>query len=175
MSAELMWKDAHEQARLVRDREVSALELVDAAISRLEGASELNALVYADFEAARAAAAKGSTQSGALAGVPFLLKDLGEPQAGLPERMGSRALRNHVAAETAWTVERYRNAGIVICGRTNTPEFGNHCATEPSLFGRTLNPWNHERSPGGSSGGSAAAVAAGLVAAASGGDGTGSI
>jgi amidase len=175
MSPELMWKDAHEQARLVRDREVSAAELVDAAIARLEGAPELNVLVHADFEAARAAAARGSTQPGPLAGVPFLLKDLGEPQSGLPERMGCRALRDHVADQTAYTVERYVDAGLIICGRTNTPEFGNHCATEPSLFGRTLNPWDHARSPGGSSGGSAAAVAAGLIAAASGGDGTGSI
>ena len=117
----------------------------------------------------------GRVGDGPLAGVPFLLKDLAEPQAGLPERMGSRALRDHVAGETAWTVERYLAAGLIICGRTNTPEFGNHCATEPSLFGPTLNPWNAERSPGGSSGGSAAAVAAGLIGAASGGDGTGSI
>jgi len=169
-----MWKDATEQARLVRDGEVSAVELVDAAISRLEGAPELNVLVHAGFEAARAAAA-GRYGEGPLAGVPFLLKDLGEPQAVLPERMGSRALRDHIATETAWNVERYLAAGLILCGRTNTPEFGNHCATEPSLFGPTLNPWNPDVSPGGSSGGSAAAVAAGLVAAASGGDGTGSI
>lgn len=171
---ELMWKDATEQARLVREREVSATELVGAAIAALEGASELSVLVHADFDAARARAA-GPLAAGPLAGVPFLLKDLGEPQAGLPERMGSRALRDHVADETAWSVERYLAAGLIICGRTNTAEFGNHCATEPALSGRTLNPWNHALSPGGSSGGSAAAVAAGLVAAASGGDGTGSI
>ncbi len=71
--------------------------------------------------------------------------------------------------------ERYRAAGLIICGRTNTPEFGNHCATEPALFGPTLNPWRRDVSPGGSSGGSAAAVAARLIGAASGGDGTGSI
>ena len=112
---------------------------------------------------------------GPLAGVPFLLKDLGQSQAGVPERMGSRALRDHVPSETAWTVERYLAAGLIICGRTNTAEFGNHCATEPALFGRTLNPWRPELSPGGSSGGSAAAVAAGLIGAASGSDGTGSI
>ncbi len=175
MSAtELMGKDVTEQAALVRSREVSALELVDAAIARLEGARELNVLVHEQFEAAREAAT-GPLGDGPLAGVPFLLKDLAEPQAGLPERMGSRALRDHVAEETAWSVERYRAAGLIICGRTNTPEFGNHCATEPSLFGPTLNPWNADVSPGGSSGGSAAAVAAGLVGAASGGDGTGSI
>jgi amidase len=175
MSAgELMRKDVTEQAALVRSGAVSALELVDAAIARLEGARELNVLVHEQFDAAREAAA-GPLPDGPLAGVPFLLKDLAEPQAGLPERMGSRALRDHVATETAWSVERYLAAGLIICGRTNTPEFGNHCATEPSLFGPTLNPWDPSVSPGGSSGGSAAAVAAGLVGAASGGDGTGSI
>jgi amidase len=169
-----MAQDVTEQAELVRTGAVSALELVDAAIARLEGARELNVLVHDQFEAARDAAAR-PLGDGPLAGVPFLLKDLSEPQAGVPERMGSRALRDHVADETAWTVERYLAAGLIICGRTNTPEFGNHCATEPSLFGPTLNPWNPDVSPGGSSGGSAAAVAARLIGAASGGDGTGSI
>jgi amidase len=174
MSAELMRIDVSGQAELVRRGQVSALELVDAAIDRLQSAPELNVLVHEQFDAARAAASR-PLPSGPLAGVPFLLKDLAEPQAGLPERMGSRALREHVAQETAWTVQRYLAAGLIICGRTNTPEFGNHCATEPSLFGPTINPWNAAVSPGGSSGGSAAAVAAGLIGAASGGDGTGSI
>jgi amidase len=169
-----MLKDITAQAALVRSGEVSALELVEAAIARLEDARELNVLVHEEFEDARAAASAPGL-SGPLAGVPFLLKDLGQPQAGMPEYMGSRALRDHVASETAWTVERYVAAGLIICGRTNTAEFGNHCATEPALFGRTLNPWQPELSPGGSSGGSAAAVAAGLVGAASGSDGTGSI
>ena len=119
-AAELMRKDLTEQAALVRSREVSALELVDAAIARLEGARELNVLVHEQFEAARETAT-GPLGDGPLAGVPFLLKDLAEPQAGLPERMGSRALRDHVADETAWSVERYRAAGLIICGRTNTP------------------------------------------------------
>src|SRR5215472_12358765 len=158
-AAELMRNDLTEQAALVRSGHVSALELVDAAISRLEGAAELNVLVHRQFDEARAAAA-GELPDGPLAGVPFLLKDLAEPQAGMPERMGSRALRDHVATDTALSVERYEAAGLIICGRTNTPEFGNHCATEPSLFGPTLNPWNPAVSPGGSSGGSAAAVAA---------------
>src|ERR1700734_117581 len=98
-----MGKDVTEQAALVRSGEVSALELVDAAIARLEGAPELNVLVHEQFEEAREAAA-GPLPDGPLAGVPFLLKDLGEPQAGMPERMGSRALRDHVATETAWAV-----------------------------------------------------------------------
>lgn len=173
-SRELMGRDLADQAALVRDRQVSAAELVEAAIDRLHAARELNVLVHAQFDQARRVAA-GPLPEGPLAGVPFLLKDLAEPDAGMPERMGSRALRDHVAAETAWTVARYRAAGLIICGRTNTAEFGNHCATEPVLSGRTLNPWDPERSPGGSSGGSAAAVAARLVGAASGGDGTGSI
>ncbi len=171
-----MWADLTEQAALVRSGAVSASELVDAAIERVQGGAELNVLVHEQFdEARREAAAIGAGDERPFAGVPFLLKDLGEPDAGRPERMGSRALRDHVAAETAWTVRRYRAAGLIVCGRTNTPEFGNHCATEPALFGPTLNPWDRRLSPGGSSGGSAAAVAAGLVGAASGGDGTGSI
>jgi amidase len=169
-----MAMDVTEQAALVRGGQVSPLELVDAAIASLDGARELNVLVNEQFEAARARAGDPDL-SGPLAGVPFLLKDLGEPQIGIPEYLGSRALRDHVATETAWTVERYTAAGLIICGRTNTAEFGNHCATEPALFGRTPNPWNPELSPGGSSGGSAAAVAARLVGAASGSDGTGSI
>jgi amidase len=174
MSAELMRKDLVEQAALARSGQVSALELVDAAIARLEGARELNVLVHEQFDSARTTAVE-PLGDGPLAGVPFLLKDLAEPQAGVPERMGSRALRHHVATQTSWTVKRYRAAGLIICGRTNTPEFGNHCATEPALFGPTLNPWNPSISSGGSSGGSAAAVAAGLIGAASGGDATGSI
>jgi amidase len=170
---DLLWRSAAEQAALVREREVTALELVDAAIDAIEATRDLNAVIYDDFDAARERA-RGPL-SGPLAGVPYLLKDLGEPQAGKPERMGCVALADHVATHDAESVKRYRDAGLIVVGRTNTPEFGNHGATEPKLFGRTLNPWAPERSPGGSSGGSAAAVAAGLVAAASGGDGTGSI
>ena len=168
-----MWRSAAEQAALVRSGAVSALELVDAAIERIEATRGLNAVVLDEFDLARERA-RGPL-NGPLAGVPYLLKDLGEPQAGLPERMGCAALAAHVAGETAWSVQRYLQAGLIIVGRTNTPEFGNHCATEPTLFGPTRNPWAPDRSPGGSSGGSAAAVAAGVVAAASGGDGTGSI
>jgi len=167
------------QAALVRDGEVSAVEMVAAAIERLEAGADLNVLVDEQFDAALEAAqaidATPGDRRGPLAGVPFLLKDLGEPQAGRPERMGSIALRDHIADHTASSVASYTAAGLVICGRTNTPEFGNHCATEPALTGATLNPWNRAVSPGGSSGGSAAAVAVRMVAAASGGDATGSI
>jgi amidase len=167
------------QAALVRDGEVSAVELVTESVARMWAGAELNVLVDEQFEQAlqraQAIDAQAVQRRGPLAGVPFLLKDLGEAQPGRPERMGSIALRDHIADHTAPSVVRYEQAGLVICGRTNTPEFGNHCATEPVLCGPTLNPWDRRVSPGGSSGGSAAAVAARMVAAASGSDGTGSI
>jgi amidase len=161
-------------AELVRRRDATALELLEAAIGRIEAARALNAVICDLFERAREQAV-GPLGDGPLSGAPFLLKDLGEPLAGTPERMGSVALRDHVSDRSAVVVERYLAAGLVIAGKTNTPEWGNHCTTEPVLFGPTLNPRAPGRSPGGSSGGSAAAVAAGLVPAASGGDGTGSI
>ncbi len=174
--------DAIAQAGLVASGELSATELLEAAILRLEGARGLNAVIADLFDRGRQQAAaldsSGAVrngQAGPLAGVPFLLKDLGASMAGAPEAMGSRALRTHIAAESAWIVDRYLAAGLVVFGKTNTPEWGNHCTTEPSLFGPTVNPWSPSISPGGSSGGSAAAVAAGVVPAASGGDGTGSI
>src|SRR3954471_18021317 len=166
--------DAIGQAGLVASGEVSATELLEAAIVRLEAARGLNAVIADLFERGRRQSATPAA-SGPLAGVPFLLKDLGASLAGAPEAMGSRALRTHVATESAWIVDRYLAAGLVVFGKTNTPEWGNHCTTEPSLFGPTVNPWSPSITPGGSSGGSAAAVAAGVLPAASGGDGTGSI
>jgi amidase len=182
LAVELESVDAIGQADLVASGELSAVELLEAAIVRLEAARHLNAVITDLFgrgrEQAAALDASGVLRSGGggpLAGVPFLLKDLGASLAGAPEAMGSRALRTHVATESAWIVERYLEAGLVVFGKTNTPEWGNHCTTEPSLFGPTVNPWSPSITPGGSSGGSAAAVAAGVVPAASGGDGTGSI
>jgi len=174
--------DAIAQAGLVASGELSATELLEAAIVRLEAARDLNAVIADLFDRGRqhaaaldASGALRKADSGPLAGIPFLLKDLGASLAGAPEAMGSRALRTHVATESAWIVDRYLAAGLVVFGKTNTPEWGNHCTTEPSLFGPTVNPWSPSITPGGSSGGSAAAVAAGVVPAASGGDGTGSI
>ncbi len=174
--------DAVGQAALAAAGEVTATELLEAAILRLEAGRSLNAVIADLFDRGREQAAAldesgvlRSGEAGPLAGVPFLLKDLGASLAGAPEAMGSRALRRHVAEESAWIVDRYLDAGLVIFGKTNTPEWGNHCTTEPSLFGATANPWSPGITPGGSSGGSAAAVAAGIVPAASGGDGTGSI
>ncbi|HWF51473.1 MAG TPA: amidase [Solirubrobacteraceae bacterium] len=166
--------DLHGHAALIASGEATALELLDAAIARIEAARHLNAVICDLFERARARAAE-PLGDGPLAGAPFLLKDLGAALAGTPERMGSVALRGHVSALSSVVVSRYEAAGLLIAGKTNTPEWGNHCTTEPVLFGPTVNQRAPGLSPGGSSGGSAVAVAAGLVPAASGGDGTGSI
>ncbi|APE14890.1 amidase [Mycolicibacterium pallens] len=182
LAAELADLDAMGQAALAASGEVSAAGLLDAAILRLEAARGLNAVITDAFDRGRDQAVAldqaGTLRTGVagpVAGVPFLLKDLGASLSGVREAMGSQALRNHIAPYTAWIVERYLAAGLVVFGKTNTPEWGNHCTTEPTLFGRTVNPWSPDITPGGSSGGSASAVAAGVVPAASGGDGTGSI
>jgi len=161
-------------ADLIRRREATAVELLDAAIMRIEAAHELNAVICNLFDRAHARAQR-PLGDGPLAGAPFLVKDLGDPITGTPERMGSVALRDYISTHTSVVVQRYEAAGLLIAGKTNTPEWGNHCTTEPVLFGPTINPRAPGLSPGGSSGGSAAAVAAGLVPAASGGDATGSI
>jgi amidase len=161
-------------ADLIRRGEATALELLDAAITRIEASRELNAVIFDLFDRARSRATE-PLGDGPLAGAPFLVKDLADSIEGIPERMGSLALRQHVADSSSVVVRRYEAAGLLIAGKTNTPEWGNHCTTEPVLFGPTINPRAPGLSPGGSSGGSAAAVAAGLVPAASGGDATGSI
>jgi amidase len=154
---------------------VSAVELVEAALKRIEAVNPtINAVVTPLFEEALAQARR-PLPSGPLAGVPFLLKDLGFGQAGVLQTAGSRALRDFRPAVDNPMVTSYKKAGLIIAGRTSTPEFGNHSTTEPVLFGPTRNPWALDRTVGGSSGGSAAAVAAGMVPAASGGDGAGSI
>ena len=167
--------DALDQAALLRRGEVSALELVDASIERIEALNpRLNAVTWTRFEAAREEARRPPPRT-PLAGVPFLMKDLGATLAGTRQTQGSRALREHVSAEDTELGRRLRAAGLIVLGKTSTPEFGNHSTTEPVLFGPVRNPWNPERTSGGSSGGSAAAGASGMVPAAHGNDGAGSI
>jgi amidase len=167
--------DALAQADLVRRGEATATELVEAAIERIESVNpRLNAVVTPLVDRALAAA-NAPLPDSPLAGVPFLLKDLGVGIAGVRQTNGSRALREHVATETSPLVGKYERAGLIVVGRTSTPEFGNHSTTEPELFGPTLNPWHPGVTPGGSSGGSASAVAAGMVPAAHASDGAGSI
>jgi amidase len=170
--------DATSQAQLVRSRQVSPRELVEAAIARAERLDpRLGFLVSERFERARAEAAAPTLPDGPFRGVPFLVKDLMCPQAGEPHYQGNRALRDahHRASRDAYLFERFRAAGLVAIGRTKTPEFGFTVTTEPVAFGPARNPWNPEYSTGGSSGGSAAAVAARVVPLAHANDGGGSI
>jgi amidase len=171
---ELQNLDLIGHAELIRARQATALELLDAAIARIEAGRELNAVICDLFDRARQRAS-APLPDGPLAGAPFLLKDLSEPLEGMPERMGSVALKDYISPHSSLVVKRYEDAGLLIAGKTNTPEWGNHCTTEPVLFGPTINPFAPTLSPGGSSGGSAVAVATGMVSAASGSDATGSI
>jgi amidase len=174
-SGGLTWLDATAQAELVRSRLVSPTELVEAAIARMELLNPLvNAVVTPLFDEARAAAAAGPPD-GPFAGVPFLVKDLIATVGGARQTEGSRLLEAHVAREDSELVRRFRKAGLVIAGKTNTPEFGGIPVTEGRLFGPARNPWDVELNAGGSSGGSAAAVATGMVAMAHGNDGGGSL
>lgn len=163
------WLDATAQAQLVRRREVAPAELVDAALARIETINpDLNAVVT-PIDPSPAAA------DGPFTGVPFLLKDLVVEMAGTRYTGGSRWLTDNVSRLDQELVLRYRRAGLVIVGKTNTCEFGLSPTVEPALFGPAHNPWANGRSTGGSSGGSAAAVAAGLVPMAHGNDAGGSI
>ncbi|MBW2447388.1 MAG: amidase [Deltaproteobacteria bacterium] len=169
--------DATGQAELVRKGEVKPQELVDAAIARAEAVNpQLNAVILPRYDEARGAAA-GELPNGPFRGVPFLLKDLGANFAGWPNYNGMQALKDAdwKTPVDAVLAARFREAGFVTLGRTNSPELGLAPTTEPSSYGASHNPWNLEHSPGGSSGGSAAAVAAGIVAAAHSSDGGGSI
>lgn len=162
-------------AELVRRGEVSPAELVEAAIDHIERLNpQLNAVVHPMYEMAREQA-RGELPDGPFKGVPFLLKDLIDAYAGVPLTNGSRAYRHYIPPADSEIVRRYKQAGVVVLGKTNTPEFGLVAYTEPELFGPCRNPWQTDHTPGGSSGGSAAAVASGMVPLASGGDGGGSI
>lgn len=167
--------DALGLAGLVKSGAVSAGELLEEAIARADRLNPgLNAIVCRLDDVARAAARDISTAA-PFAGVPFLVKDLGPFLAGAPMTMGSRSLKDFVPDRDGEYMRRAKAAGLVIFGKTNTPEFGSVAYTEPELFGPCRNPWDRARTPGGSSGGSAAAVAAGIVPMAHGNDGGGSL
>ncbi|WP_197513645.1 amidase, partial [Mycobacterium sp. E2462] len=167
--------DATALAELVQRREVTAAELLALARQRADAVNpRLNAIVrrldgVADQRAADPAL------SGPLAGVPFLVKDLGQQYRGFVTSCGSRSLAHDVADQHALITQRFLAAGLVIFGMTNTPEFGAKGVTESDYLGPARNPWDTARTPGGSSGGSGAAVAAGIVPAAGANDGGGSI
>lgn len=177
MSLDTSALDATAQAELVGRGDVTAAELVDAAIARIEKINgELNAVIIPLFDKARTRA-RQKLEPGPFRGVPFLLKDLVATSAGDPLHSGMQLMKSagFVAPEDSYLVRKFREAGFIVLGKTNTPELGLAATTEPLAYGPTRNPWNRKRSAGGSSGGSAAAVAARLVAAAHASDGGGSI
>jgi len=168
---------ATEQARLVRSGEASSLELVRLYLERIERLDpQLNSFVTVSGEDALAEAEKRDAQrgDGAFHGVPIAVKDL-TATSGIRTTYSCRAFADNVPDFDTAAVRRIREAGFVIVGKTNTPEFGTVAFTESDLNGATSNPWSPELTPGGSSGGAAAAVAAGLVPIAHGSDGGGSI
>jgi amidase len=183
---ELALLDATAQADLVRTGQASPSELVNAAIERIERINpKLNAVIRERFALAKAEAntldnelANDTTKTiRPFAGVPMLLKDLGLSIEGEALYNGTRFLKNidYRATYTSYLYEKFRNAGFIAVGRTNTPEWGTTITTEPLSYGPSRNPWNTDHSTGGSSGGSGAAVAAGLTPIAHAGDGGGSI
>jgi amidase len=175
MSDDFASLDATAQAELVRLGKASPLELTEAAIRRIERTNPaINAVVIDQFERGLADA-RGALPDGPFRGVPFLIKDLHAADSGVRMTQGSRFLECYVPDYDSELVARFKRAGLVILGRTNTPEFGIPPTTEPVLFGPCKNPWNPSHSTGGSSGGAAAAVAARMVPMAHASDGGGSI
>ena len=167
--------DATGQAELVRRGQVAPIELVEAAIDRIERTNRsLNAVVTPMYDEARQTASD-PVPTGPFGGVPFLLKDFLAEYAGVRFTEGSVFLSDYVPAEDSELVKRYKQAGLIVVAKTNTPEMAIGATTEPRLFGPTHNPWDTTRTSGGSSGGAAAAVAAGVVPMAHGNDAGGSI
>src|SRR3990170_2175338 len=174
---ELAFLPAVEQARLVKAGEVTSVELVELYLGRIERLDpQLNSFVTVRSEGAiaDARAADAAPSEGPFHGVPIAVKDL-TATAGIRTTYSSRAYADYVPDFDTAVVRRLREAGFVILGKTNTPEFGTTAFTESELNGATRNPWNPERTPGGSSGGAAAALAAGLLPVAHGSDGGGSV
>jgi len=173
---EVLLLDAIAQAELIRKKDIQPIELVEAAIDKIQALNpKLNAIITPIFEKARDTV-KGDIPKGPFSGVPFLIKDCGAAvYKGVPMALGTSLLRNYVPNYDSELTIRYKKAGLITLGKTNVPELVLLPTTEPVAFGPTRNPWDHDRSTGGSSGGSAAAVAAGLVPMAHSGDGGGSI
>src|SRR5215207_7047630 len=174
--SELLFKPASELATLIHTGQVSSAELVGAALERIEALQPtINAFAHVDAEGALAAAeAISADDPRPFAGVPIAVKDTA-PVAGIPYTMGSDVFGDFVPGHDAFLVRRLREAGFVIVGKTSMPEFGSLPVSEPRRFGPVRNPWDTDRTPGGSSGGAAAAVASGMLPLAHGSDGGGSI
>jgi amidase len=173
-TSEYLQHDAVGLAALVKRGETSAQELLELALRQGAGAQPKTNAICRLMESEARAQLKEQLD-GPFAGVPFLIKDCAQDYAGLPTTFGSRSMAGAVAPQHAYVVRRFLEAGLVIFGKTNLPEFALKGVTDSKLFGRAQNPWDFERTPGGSSGGAAAAVASGVVPMASGSDGGGSI
>jgi amidase len=176
LTHDLLFKPATELATLVHTGQVSSAELVTAALERIERLQPtLNAFVHVDADGAlETAAGIGSGDPRPFAGVPIAIKDT-TSVAGMPYTMGSDIFGDFVPGHDSFVTRRIREAGFVLVGKTNMPEFGILPVSEPRRYGPARNPWDTDRTPGGSSGGSAAAVAGGMVPLAHGSDGGGSI
>jgi amidase len=178
MSDDFLDLDATAQAELVRRGELSAPELVGAAIRRLEARnSALGAFIHLALERALERVKNAALPEGPFRGVPFAMKDLGGAEAGQPHHAGMAALKRAgwTEREDSYLTRKLQAAGLVSLGRTNTPELALLPTTEPAAYGPSRNPWSLGHSSGGSSGGASAAVAGGIVAAAHASDGGGSI
>ena len=171
---EFLKLDGTDMANLVRQNEVTPDELLELAIERSNHVNpSVNAMILTMYEEARETIQKNL--GGEYFGVPFLLKDLGETYKGVRITSGSKIFKNYIAPTDSELVIRYKQAGLITFGKTNTPEFGLLPTTEPELFGPCRNPWNLGLISGGSSGGAAASVASGIAPIAHGSDGGGSI
>jgi amidase len=172
---EFTFMDATEQAELVKHKQVKPIELVEAAIRRIESVNpSLNAVILTMYDQARDISS-GPLQQGAFTGVPFLIKDFLAECEGFEFNEGSKFLKGYVPLSDSELVKRYKASGLIFVGKTNTPEFAIGPTTEPRLNGPTHNPWDLSRTAGGSSGGAAAAVAARMLPIAHGNDAGGSI
>ncbi|MYL35381.1 amidase [Pontibacillus yanchengensis] len=168
-------QDALSQKLLMDNGELSSQEITDYYIQKIKQYnSKLNAVVHTMFEDASITSERANTHTGTLAGLPFLMKDLNQVKE-YPVSSGSKMMQGYIANEDDIYVERYKKAGLVFVGKTNTPEFGFLPTTDPRYLGPARNPWSLSLSAGGSSGGSAAAVASGMIPFAHGSDGGGSI
>jgi amidase len=173
-ASEYLQHDATGLAALVARGETTGQELLEVALKQSAAAQpKTNAICLMMENEARAQLKKQLT--GPFAGVPFLIKDCAQDYSGLPTTYGSLSMAGNIAPEHAYVVKRYLEAGLLIFGKTNLPEFALKGVSDSKLFGRACNPWNVKRTPGGSSGGAAAAVASGVLPMAAGNDGGGSI
>lgn len=169
-------EDALHFAELVRTRQASPKELLAEAIRKIEEQnSALNAVIHTRFKKALEEAETRDFSGKPFGGVPILLKELGQTLAGEPSTSGAKLFQDAVSSRTSHYTQALLDAGFIVLGQTNVPEFGFKNITEPELYGSTRNPWNTDYTPGGSSGGAAAAVASGMVPVAGASDGGGSI